>query len=49
MPIGPRVVTGCGGADGDVDPGVEAKPILEVLDAAPFIPRAVVELCAWVA
>jgi primosomal protein N' (replication factor Y) len=50
VPIGPRVVTGCVvGLAEPLDPAVEAKPIQEVLDTEPFIPPAVVELCAWVA
>jgi len=50
VPIGTRVVTGCvvGPAEAP-GPGVEAKPLQEVLDETPFIPAAVVELCAWVA
>jgi primosomal protein N' (replication factor Y) (superfamily II helicase) len=50
VPIGTRVVTGCVVAPADPPAsGVEAKDVLELLDATPFIPRAVVELCAWVA
>ena len=50
VPIGTRVVTGCV-VDTAEPPaeGVEAKPLQEVLDQEPFIPPAVVELCAWVA
>jgi primosomal protein N' (replication factor Y) len=50
VPIGTRVVTGwvVGVAGVPVD-GVEAKDVQEVLDATPFIPPAVVELCTWVA
>jgi primosomal protein N' (replication factor Y) (superfamily II helicase) len=50
VPIGTRVVTGCvvGPADTPTG-GVEAKEVCEVLDDTPFIPPAVVELCAWVA
>jgi primosomal protein N' (replication factor Y) len=50
VPLGSRVVTGC--VVGPADPpaaGVEAKDLREVLDDTPFIPPAVVELCAWVA
>jgi primosomal protein N' (replication factor Y) len=50
VPIGTRVVTGC--VVGPAEPpaaGVEAKDVLELLDATSFLPRAVVELCAWVA
>jgi primosomal protein N' (replication factor Y) len=50
VPIGTRVVTGCVvGAAAAPAEGVEAKDVQEVLDATPFIPPAVVELCAWVA
>jgi primosomal protein N' (replication factor Y) len=50
VPIGSRIVTGCVvGVSDTLDAGVEAKPIQEVLDSEPFIPPAVVELCAWVA
>jgi primosomal protein N' (replication factor Y) len=50
VPIGTRVVTGCVVAPaGPPGTGVEAKDVLELLDATPFIPPAVVELCAWVA
>ena len=50
VPIGTRVVTGCvvGPAD-EPAADVEAKDLQEVLDDTPFIPPAVVELCAWVA
>src|SRR6187431_2139223 len=43
VPIGTRVVTGCvvGTAEPPA-PGVEAKPLQEVLDQEPFIPPAVV-------
>jgi primosomal protein N' (replication factor Y) len=50
VPIGPRTVTGCvvespaaGGAPGEV------KDVVEILDAEPFLPASVVELCRWVA
>jgi primosomal protein N' (replication factor Y) len=50
VPIGTRVVTGCvvGPAEAP-GAGVEAKDLREVLDETPFIPPAVIELCAWVA
>jgi primosomal protein N' (replication factor Y) len=50
VPIGTRVVTGCvvGPADAPAA-GLDAKDLQAVLDDTPFIPPAVVELCAWVA
>ncbi|MGE0393375.1 MAG: primosomal protein N' [Vicinamibacterales bacterium] len=49
VPLGKRTVVGTVLASVSVAPGVEAKPILDVLDAEPFVPPAVVELCQWVA
>jgi primosomal protein N' (replication factor Y) len=50
VPIGTRVVTGCvvGPAPAPAE-GVDAKDLREVLDETPFVPPAIVELCAWVA
>jgi len=50
VPIGTRVVTGCvvGPAEAPAS-GVDAKDLREVLDETPFVPPAVIELCAWVA
>ena len=50
VPVGSRVVTGCVlGAAAAPAAGVEAKDVREVLDDTPFLPPAIVELCAWVA
>ena len=59
VPIGNRTVTGCvvespaRSVTPDDQRGVRLQPdirdILEVLDAEPFLPPAVVELCQWVA
>ena len=56
VPIGSRTVTGCvveSPARDSTDRGVRLQPdirdIIEVLDAEPFLPPAVVELCQWVA
>src|SRR5688572_12163212 len=59
VPIGNRTVTGCvvespaRSATLADDRGVRLQPdfkeIIEVLDAEPFLPPAVVELCQWVA
>ena len=59
VPIGNRTVTGCvvespaRNATPADDRGVRLQPdlkeIIEVLDAEPFLPPAVVELCQWVA
>ena len=48
VPLGSRSVVGCvvGPAQ---DEGAELKDVLEVLDAEPFLPPAVVDLCRWVA
>jgi primosomal protein N' (replication factor Y) len=49
VPLGRRTVVGTVLAPVSVAPGVEAKPIQEVLDDGPFVPPAIVELCQWVA
>jgi len=50
VPIGSRVVTGCVVGAATAPAGdVEARDVREVLDDTPFLPPAVVELCAWVA
>jgi len=48
VPLGTRVVTGCV-VQHDVEPVADAKPIVEVIDAAAYVPPQVVELCRWVA
>ena len=50
VPIGTRTVTGCVVAH-DASFGGDAAPrdVVEVVDEEPFLPAAVVELCAWVA
>jgi primosomal protein N' (replication factor Y) len=50
VPIGTRTVTGCVVAhaasfDGDATP----RDVTDVVDEEPFLPPAIVELCAWVA
>ena len=54
VPVGTRVLTGCvmGHAELPSTPStlaVEMKDVHEILDAEPFLPAQVVELCAWVA
>jgi len=49
VPLGRRAVVGTVLAAVSVPPGVDAKPIQEVMDEQPFVPPAVVELCQWVA
>ena len=50
VPVGSRLVTGCiVGTAAPPGPEVEARDIQEVVDEQPFLPPAVVELCAWVA
>jgi primosomal protein N' (replication factor Y) len=51
VPVGSRTLTGCV-VGHDPDPatlaGVEPKPIVEALDAAPYLPAGVIDLCRWV-
>ena len=50
VPVGSRTVTGCVAAhDGVLAEGTGAKDVVAVLDAEPFLPPSVVELCRWVA
>src|SRR5688500_10593776 len=49
VPIGNRTVTGCVVECAARRVAPDARDILEVLDAEPFLPPAVVELCQWVA
>jgi primosomal protein N' (replication factor Y) (superfamily II helicase) len=50
VPLGSRVVTGCVVAHGPSNESIrDVKPVVEVLDAEPFLPPPVVELCDWVA
>jgi primosomal protein N' (replication factor Y) len=49
VPLGRRSVVGTVLARISVNPAFEAKPLEAVLDDAPFVPPAVVELCQWVA
>jgi primosomal protein N' (replication factor Y) len=50
VPVGKRTVVGCVvGHDATLDTGTTARDIVEALDATPFLPRAVVDLCRWVA
>ena len=51
VPLGNRVLTGCvvGDADAADQPASTIKPIIEVLDAEPFLPADVVRLATWVA
>ena len=49
VPLGRRTVVGTVLAPVSVAAGMEAKPLLAVLDEEPFVPPVVVELCQWVA
>ena len=50
VPVGSRTLTGCVVEhDAAIGEGTEAKDILTALDAEPLLPRAVVDLCRWVA
>ncbi len=51
VPLGNRVLTGCvvGDAEAADKPASAIKPIIEVLDAEPFLPADVVRLATWVA
>ena len=51
VPLGNRVLTGCvvGDAEASDKPPSAIKPIIEVLDAEPFLPADVVRLATWVA
>ena len=50
VPLGPRQLTGIVLGEGEpLDPSVEVREVIEVLDAAPFVPPDVVSLARWVA
>ncbi len=50
VPLGSRVVTGCvTGSPGAAPPDATLRDVLDVLDAAPFLPPAVTALALWVA
>jgi primosomal protein N' (replication factor Y) (superfamily II helicase) len=50
VPLGPRKLTGIVLGEGEpLDPAVELRDVLEVLDASPFVPGDVVSLARWVA
>ncbi len=50
VPIGTRTVTGCVVAhDASFDGDTPPRDVVEVVDAEPFLPPAIVALCAWVA
>ena len=56
VPLGKRVVTGCVIGDGQSgqEPGIrplvpDTKPLIDVLDSAPFLPPDVLRLVGWVA
>jgi primosomal protein N' (replication factor Y) len=50
VPIGTRTVTGCVvQAPATAEAPGEVKELLEIVDAEPLLPPAVVELCQWVA
>ena len=50
VPVGSRTVVGCVVShDAVLDAGTEPRDIAGVLDEQPFLPRAIVDLCGWVA
>jgi primosomal protein N' (replication factor Y) len=50
VPVGKRMVVGCVvGHDAVLDADTKPRDIVAVLDAEPYLPPAVVELCGWVA
>jgi primosomal protein N' (replication factor Y) len=50
VPVGKRSLVGCVVAhDPPVEPALKAREIAVVLDEEPYLPPAIVELCAWVA
>src|SRR5438128_1075869 len=50
VPVGPRTVIGCViEATADEPEGMAVKDVVEILDAEPILPPAIVELCRWVA
>jgi primosomal protein N' (replication factor Y) len=50
VPVGSRLVTGCVvGHDAPIEVGTRTREIADVLDAEPFLPPPIVELCRWVA
>ncbi len=50
VPLGPRQLTGIVLGEGEpLDPSVEVREVIEVLDATPFVPPDVVSLARWVA
>src|SRR6185436_16593357 len=48
VPVGKRTMTGVVLGVGTRDPGA-IKPIIDILDATPFLPSDVVTLATWVA
>ena len=50
VPLGSRVVTGIVIEQGrPVEPGIEVKPVRQILDAEAFVPQDVVDLARWTA
>ncbi|MDA1184104.1 MAG: primosomal protein N' [Acidobacteria bacterium] len=50
VPLGNRAVTGCVvGAPSSFDGDATPRDLLDIVDEEPFLPPAIVELCAWVA
>jgi primosomal protein N' (replication factor Y) len=50
VPLGTRTLTGCVvGCDVPPREGQSAKAIEEILDAEPFLPSSIVDLCRWTA
>jgi primosomal protein N' (replication factor Y) (superfamily II helicase) len=50
VPVGQRMVVGCVvNHDASLDAATSVRDIAAVLDDEPFLPRAVVDLCGWVA
>ena len=50
VPIGTRTVTGCVVThDASFDGETAPRDVVDVVDEEPYLPRAIVDLCAWVA
>ena len=50
VPVGARTAIGCVvGHEATLDAGTAPRDVAGVLDAEPFLPQAIVDLCGWVA